>query len=185
MTQNDLTPAAPTSAGPPSSDASPTSTIVSTAVSSSASTPPPTSSSSPTSLLLAGHIGHLTDAQEQAFATFKKELASRNLYTSDPEPSADDGNLLRFLRARKFDVPAAIEQFSTADAWRKQIRLEELYDDYDIVEFEEAKRVNPIWTGRRNKAGQPVYVFRVSDLNKKVGHQACYVSLAKRIPRRL
>jgi len=128
------------------------------------STTAPTNSTDP----LVGHLGHLTQSQEQAYSTFKQELFQRNLFSETPLPTHDDGTLLRFLRARRFDVGGAVKQFSECEQWRQQIRIEETYDMFDIGEFEEAKKVNPMWTGRRAKTGQPIYAFRVRDLDKKV-----------------
>ena len=43
--------------------------------------------------VLAGHIGHLTDAQQQAFATFQKSLAKAHLYK--PASQHADGTTVR------------------------------------------------------------------------------------------
>ena len=37
--------------------------------------------------VLAGHLGHLTDAQQQAFASFRKGLAEAQLYVPPDEGS--------------------------------------------------------------------------------------------------
>lgn len=42
--------------------------------------------------VLAGHIGHLTDAQEKAFVMFKELLAQASLYTA---PSEEGGVAIR------------------------------------------------------------------------------------------
>lgn len=121
---------------------------------------------------LAGHIGHLTPPQEQAFTSFRSLLASNNLYNpASPSslPSHDDGTILRFLRARRFNIQAAYKQFNETEAWRKETKIEEVYEGYDVEEYEEAKRVFPLWTGRRDRMGHPFYVYRVGDLDKKVG----------------
>lgn len=52
--------------------------------------------------VLAGHIGHLTDAQQKAFATFQENLAKAHLYVpasvlgegSSARASHDDPTLL-------------------------------------------------------------------------------------------
>ena len=48
--------------------------------------------------VLAGHLGHLTGAQEKAFATFKENLAKTGLYAPASEghlhASHDDSTLL-------------------------------------------------------------------------------------------
>ena len=46
---------------------------------------------------MAGHLGNLTDQQEQAFSTFKENLIKANLYTpgsENHEASHDDPTLL-------------------------------------------------------------------------------------------
>ena len=43
--------------------------------------------------VVSGHLGHLSDAQEAALATFKEKLAKAGLYQPSP-PSHDDPTLL-------------------------------------------------------------------------------------------
>ena len=120
---------------------------------------------------LAGQLGHLTSDQEKAFASFKSLVSAEGLYQSTPTPSHEDGTLLRFLRARKFDPQEALKQFSEMEKWRKEtgtLGIQAFYDAYDINEFEEAKKVFTMWTGRRVRTGQPFYVLKVKDLDNKV-----------------
>lgn len=115
-----------------------------------------------------GHLGHLSPAQEEALATFKANLAEANLYTFPSNPanaSHDDPTLLRFLRARGFNPVAAQKQFSDAENWRKQHGVDNLYNTFDVDEFESSKRFYPRWTGRRDKNGLPLYVYRIASLN--------------------
>lgn len=49
--------------------------------------------------VLAGHLGHLTEAQQQAFAAFRKNLAEAQLYVPEDQagtelPSHDEPTLL-------------------------------------------------------------------------------------------
>ncbi|EPQ54685.1 CRAL/TRIO domain-containing protein [Gloeophyllum trabeum ATCC 11539] len=121
--------------------------------------------------ILAGHPGHLTPDQETDLERFKQNLSSAGLYKPGDEstpPSHDDAVLLRFLRARKFDVQKAQKQFSDAEAWRKENDIENLYANFDPEEFESAKRFYPRWTGRRDKQGVPVYVYRLAALSGPV-----------------
>lgn len=39
--------------------------------------------------VLAGHLGHLTDAQQEAFASFRKNLAEAQLYVAPNEGSSE------------------------------------------------------------------------------------------------
>lgn len=119
--------------------------------------------------VLAGHLGHLTEEQQKAFAAFKERLAQQKLYipsfTSDDQlPSHDEPTLLRFLRARRFDPLKAHKQFADAEAWRTKYNVDELYALFPPDEFESAKHFYPRWTGRRDRHGLPVYVYRLASL---------------------
>ncbi|KAF3192701.1 hypothetical protein TWF106_010558 [Orbilia oligospora] len=119
---------------------------------------------------LAGHFAHLTSDQESAAQEFRRELYEKGLYTPASEKgqaSHDDTTLLRFLRARKFDVPSAVIQFADTEKWRQETKIEQLYDTIDINEYEQARSVYPQWTGRRDRRGIPVYLFKVGHLNDK------------------
>lgn len=120
--------------------------------------------------VLAGHLGHLTEAQQEAFASFRKILAESKLYVPAEEgasenPSHDESTLLRFLRARRFDPKKAQKQFADAEAWRAKHNVDELYATFPVEEFEASKRFYPRWTGRRDKNGLPVYVYRLGSLD--------------------
>ncbi|KAG6844399.1 hypothetical protein H0H87_007158 [Tephrocybe sp. NHM501043] len=109
----------------------------------------------PAADLFAGHLGHLTNSQEEALAGFRDNLVKAELYTTakdDAKASHDDPTLLRFLRARGFVLSSAQKQFSDAEKWRKEHDVVNLYNTFDPVEFETAKRFYPRWTGRRDKA---------------------------------
>lgn len=47
----------------------------------------------------------------------------------------------RFLRARRFDVNAAFQQFKDTEDWRKENNIEALYENIDVESYEEARRV--------------------------------------------
>lgn len=56
----------------------------------------------------------------------------------------------RFLRARKFDVPGAVKQYTGFLKWRDEKNIDNAYEDYEVDAFEELRRVYPMWTGRRD-----------------------------------
>ncbi|GAA5984531.1 hypothetical protein JCM5350_004750 [Sporobolomyces pararoseus] len=119
---------------------------------------------------LIGHLGHLTPEQESTLSKFKDKLETNGYFTraeGNKAASHDDVTLVRFLRARKFDLDGAYSQFTSAENWRKENKVDELYDSFDLNEFNKAARLYPQWTGRRDKSGLPVYVFKVSSLTKK------------------
>ncbi|TVY45365.1 SEC14 cytosolic factor [Lachnellula subtilissima] len=118
-----------------------------------------------------GHLGHLTAGEETAFQKFKTLCAEKGYYKpgagKDDIPSHDDPLLLRFLRARRFNVEEAFKQFQDTEEWRKANQLDKLYETIDLDQYEETRRLYPQWTGRRDRRGIPVYVFEVKHLNAK------------------
>ncbi|KAM0751229.1 CRAL/TRIO domain-containing protein [Meredithblackwellia eburnea MCA 4105] len=135
---------------------------------SSAARPP--LSSNPTELRLTGHLNHLTEQQEKALRQFKLKLENNGFYSPQKDgqdPSHDDVTLLRFLRARKFEVDGAYTQFTSSENWRASHAVPTLYDDFPVSDFTFSQTVYPQWTGRMDKSGLPVYVFKVGDLSKE------------------
>ncbi|KAJ7808879.1 CRAL/TRIO domain-containing protein [Mycena olivaceomarginata] len=121
----------------------------------------------PTYNIFTGHLGHLSTSQEEALVAFKQALTEAKLY--DPaQPSLDDPTLLRFLRARSFDPAAALKQFSDSDKWRREHDVDNLFATFDSAELENGRRFYPRWTGRRDKNGMPVYVYRLASLNSAI-----------------
>ncbi|GAA5934340.1 uncharacterized protein JCM15063_004545 [Sporobolomyces koalae] len=119
---------------------------------------------------LVGHLGHLTPEQEKTLEHFRERLERDGYYTRNGPanaPSHDDVTLVRFLRARKFDLEGALSQFTAAEDWRRENDVDNLYDEFPLSEFDLAANLYPQWTGRRDKTGLPVYVFKVSSLTKK------------------
>ncbi|KAF7869957.1 hypothetical protein EAF04_004741 [Stromatinia cepivora] len=118
-----------------------------------------------------GHLGHLTTEEEAALNNFKVLCTEKGLYKPgngiDEPASHEDATLLRFLRARRFIVVDAFEQFSDTEEWRKDNELDQLYETIDLEQYEETRRLYPQWTGRRDRRGIPVYVFEVSYLTGK------------------
>ncbi|PPR04499.1 hypothetical protein CVT24_013105 [Panaeolus cyanescens] len=117
--------------------------------------------------LFTGHMNNLTSDQEKALAAFKESLTSVGLYkpaSPESESSHNDPTLLRFLRARSWDVTAAQKQFSDAEKWRAMHQVDDLFISATMEELEDSKRFYPRWTGRRDKNGIPLYVYRLNSL---------------------
>ncbi|KAL4797522.1 CRAL-TRIO domain-containing protein [Aspergillus venezuelensis] len=122
---------------------------------------------------LAGHLGHLTEEQQGKLTEFKALCDKEGYYKpatgsgEEGKASHDDATMLRFLRARRFDVPGAWGQFKDTEDWRKENAIESLYANIDVDSYEAARRMYPQWTGRRDRRGIPVYVFEIQHLNSK------------------
>ncbi|KAJ6620717.1 CRAL/TRIO domain-containing protein [Mycena sp. CBHHK59/15] len=136
--------------------------------------------------VFAGHLGHLSHAQEQSLAAFKDTLTKAELYkpgTDSTKPSHDDPTLLRFLRARSWDVSGARKQLADAEAWRRKHDVNNLYATFDPVEMENSRRFYPRWTGRRDKNGMPVYVYRLAALDTAMQKELSSATAERRYQR--
>lgn len=117
-----------------------------------------------------GHLGHLTESESASLLAFKTLLAEQKLYqpaTASAPASHDDATVLRYLRARRWDLPSAHAQFADTEAWRKKAGVDELYDTIDVEAYEASRRLYPQWTGRRDRRGIPVYLFEIRHLDLK------------------
>lgn len=117
-----------------------------------------------------GHQGHLTEKEEKQFEAFKALLQEKGLYSPGPPPSHDDPTLLRYLRARRWIVQDAYQQFKDTEEWRKANQIDILYKTIDLDAYEMARRLYPQWTGRRDRRGIPLYVFEIRHLDSKAVH---------------
>jgi hypothetical protein len=47
----------------------------------------------------------------------------------------------RYLRARLYDPKAALGQFKDTEIWRQEHDVDKLYDNFDVQEFDNSRRV--------------------------------------------
>ncbi|KAF9000746.1 CRAL-TRIO domain-containing protein [Cyathus striatus] len=136
------------------------------------STPPQPASASPLPegvtdpnyVPLPGRLGNLTVIQQHALEKFKKELQDEGHFV--PE-RMDDATLLRFLRARKFDVPLAKEMIVGAEKWRKEFGVDDIVKNFDFKEKAEVDKYYPQFYHKIDKEGRPIYVERLGKLDVK------------------
>lgn len=108
-----------------------------------------------------GHIGHLTEEEELALQEFKELCTEKGLYKGpkdDEYGTYDDATLLcvqsfanaiapanvlcrRFLRARRFHIQDAFEQFKNTEEWRDATQLDVIYDTIDLEQYDETRRL--------------------------------------------
>ena len=72
---------------------------------------------------LSGHVGHLSIPQEHTLKKFKEELQAEGWLVPERH---DDATLLRFLRARKFDLARAKLMIIAQEQWRKDFGVDEI-----------------------------------------------------------
>ncbi|KAK7417591.1 hypothetical protein QQZ08_011572 [Neonectria magnoliae] len=118
-----------------------------------------------------GHLTHLSPQEEDAFARFKALLEEKGLLKRGPPASHDDPLLLRYLRARRWVVEDAYQQFKETEEWRVANDIEVLYNTIELDAYEQSRRLYPQWTGRRDRRGIPLYVFEIRTLDSKSVHE--------------
>ncbi|KAI0759746.1 CRAL-TRIO domain-containing protein [Trametes elegans] len=111
-----------------------------------------------------GRLGNLTVPQQHALDTLRKRLQDDGLFV--PE-RMDDATLLRFLRARKFDVEKALAMIVSCEQWRKEFGVEELWNNFDFKEKALVDKYYPQYYHKTDKEGRPLYVERLGLLDIK------------------
>ncbi|KAI0531562.1 CRAL/TRIO domain protein [Xylaria digitata] len=115
----------------------------------------------------------LTAHEQQCFESFVKECRVQGLLERPTGLSAEDTldglhdevTLLRFLCARSFDVPAAVQQFKEAHTIRSSVDTAEAYNSIDIDDFERLRDIYPHWSGQRTKRGLPICLLDAANLD--------------------
>ncbi|KAL4070015.1 CRAL-TRIO domain-containing protein [Scleroderma yunnanense] len=126
-----------------------------------------------TSDFILTHLGSQADSidSDLLLNAFKSHLAGDGLYKpaiDGAQASHDDTMLMRFLRARRYDCKKAQIKFAHTEAWRKEHDVDNPFKNFDADEMESARRFYPRWTGRRDKCGHPLYVYRLTSLHGSV-----------------
>lgn len=118
----------------------------------------------PTRDPLSGHVGHLTDDQAKALKQFREELTEAKYYDKNRH---DDATLLRFLRARKFDLARAKEMIINCENWRKSFGVDDIVKSFDFKEKEEVDKYYPQFYHKMDKDGRPIYIEQLGKLDIK------------------
>ncbi|KAI3638807.1 hypothetical protein MIR68_003305 [Amoeboaphelidium protococcarum] len=118
---------------------------------------------------LTGRVGSLTEQQSQVLEQFKAELTQKSLLNAERH---DDHLLLRFLRARKFDLPRAVEMFTNCEQWRKDKDVEGIFQNFKFEEWKEVNKIYPRFYHKTDKLGRPIYIEVLGGLNLEQLFQA-------------
>jgi len=111
-----------------------------------------------------GRLGNLTVIQQHSLEKFKKELIEDEIFV---EERMGDAVLLRFLRARRFDVARAKEMLVAAEKWRKSFGVDGIVENFDFKEKEEVNKYYPQYYHKMDKDGRPLYIERLGQLDMK------------------
>lgn len=114
-----------------------------------------------------GHPGNLSSEQQKALDTLRKSLLDANVIEKPEDaPPYQDVQLLRFLRARNFDVNAAREMYLRAEKWKSSVKLDQLctewcFEERDVV----AKHGWRMYFHKTDRLGRPIFIQDLSNLD--------------------
>jgi len=109
-----------------------------------------------------GNLGNLSSGQQKALEQFRKELQDEGHFV---EERMDDSTLLRYLRARKWDVALAKKMLLDREQWRADFQLDKLMREFNFTEKKEVDKYYPQYYHKTDKDGRPVYVEKLGFLN--------------------
>lgn len=103
-----------------------------------------------------GFYNELNQSQFDALQQWKSNLTSQNVLPNFD--NYDDLFLLRFLRARKFDLEKTMEMFKKYLKWRIDMKVDEINQSFEMDNIIQIKKLYPHGYHQTDKQGRPIYI---------------------------
>lgn len=110
-----------------------------------------------------GSVGNLTDEQKEKLEAFKELLKENGIFSKD----YDDYLMLRFLRARNFDLKKTLEMFQNYLKWKEEVKMDDICQNFKFTEEEEVDKLYPRFYHKVDKCGRPIYIEQLGKLDLK------------------
>ncbi|CUM68339.1 uncharacterized protein PRCAT00006061001 [Priceomyces carsonii] len=109
---------------------------------------------------LTGYTSNLTDEQKSILKQFREQLEADGY-----KDRLDDASLLRFLRARRFDLEKAKVMFTNCEKWREDFGTNNILQDFHYDEKPLVAKLYPQYYHETDNDGRPVYYEELGAVN--------------------